>query len=269
MYDHFLITRFNIPHKNWIKDKSGVLIKNHAWLCDRFCLFERYCFPSIISQTNQNFKWLVFFDINTPSPFKEKIDHYKGFYPNFIPCYVADVDEFLGELALQINHHLSGSSDALITSRVDNDDALHKQYIENIQKRAVGERDVILNFQLGYKLDAIRQILYSCIHNSSPFVSRVEPIDGSKFKTVMSFDHTEASANAPVLQLEQVGWMVVVHEHNLENQVSGRPLFSPAKVLDEFGVEYSNEKFRMDYVGMLMHCLRVIKIKFCKAMKIP
>ena len=52
-----------------VKDKNGNIVNDLNWLKHRYYLFETFCFPSILSQTNKNFKWLVFFDKDTPSEY--------------------------------------------------------------------------------------------------------------------------------------------------------------------------------------------------------
>lgn len=266
MFEHFLITRFNIPYSDWTRDRSGSITLDEKWLQQRFALFDRYCFPSVYGQTNQNFKWLVFFDVNTPLDFRKKIDQYQDDYKNFIPCYVAEMGNFWDELNVTIGNNLSNSSRKLITSRVDNDDALHRMYIDNIQKKAKTDREGVLNYKFGYVYDSKSKIVYFTSHESNQFITRFENIDGSRFKTVMGFDHTQASSNASVEQIEKIGWMIVVHEKNLSNQASGRPLFSPQKIFSDFNIEISNEKFSMDYGEMFRHLLRSIKRKLSKTM---
>jgi hypothetical protein len=222
----------------------------------------------VINQTNQNFKWLDFFDINTPDEYKAKIDKYKNYYSNLIPCYIQNVSELIPELNIKININLTSSNKYLIASRVDNDDALHRGYIEDIQSHLDIESDVILNYKYGYMFDADNRILYSCSHVSNPFITRIELIDGQKHKTIMSFNHTKASLNAPVRQLENLNsWMIVVHKHNLSNRVSGRPLFFPRKVFDDFNIECLSARFNMDYVGMGKFFYRYIKQKLFRTRK--
>ena len=47
-------------------------------------IFEKYFLPSINNQTNNNFKWLVYFDINTKTPFKKRIKNLELKYSFFI-----------------------------------------------------------------------------------------------------------------------------------------------------------------------------------------
>lgn len=52
-YTHLIVTRFNL--QLW----DGAKPLDVAWLAHRFELFEQYCYPSVVGQTEQNFKWFV------------------------------------------------------------------------------------------------------------------------------------------------------------------------------------------------------------------
>lgn len=67
---HFILTRFNLLL--WNKDKENKKVRSKEWLEHRFSLFEKYCLPSIKSQTCQDFEWIVLFDSSTPEMLKEK-----------------------------------------------------------------------------------------------------------------------------------------------------------------------------------------------------
>ena len=73
--NHYLITRFNLKKTNWNPrwKINQQLALSDEWLKYRFELFEKYCFPSVYNQSNQNFTWCVFFDIKTPDYYKERV----------------------------------------------------------------------------------------------------------------------------------------------------------------------------------------------------
>src|ERR1700735_3717087 len=65
--EHVILTRFNVRYEEDSAVPSiGV---DPGWLQERFRLFEKYCLPSVLGQTDQNFRWLLFFDRATPEPF--------------------------------------------------------------------------------------------------------------------------------------------------------------------------------------------------------
>ena len=150
MFSHFIITRFNVPFENYLNDKNGKEVRNIDWLDERFKLFEKYCFPSIVNQSNKNFKWLVFFDLETPSSFVQRINHLCEESGCMEPVYINSGKEFLIELNKKI-FSLKRKEDAyIITTRIDNDDALYFNYVEDVQKKFQKQNDVIFNFKNGY-----------------------------------------------------------------------------------------------------------------------
>lgn len=65
---HFILTRFNL--NLWHKDKNDNEINRNEWLAYRLNLFETYCLPSVVAQTEQNFKWIILVDKETPKEFQ-------------------------------------------------------------------------------------------------------------------------------------------------------------------------------------------------------
>ena len=74
-FEHFILTRFNIPLK--VDPPPGQPPKHmgvdEGWLARRFDLFERVCLSSVQRQTEGAFQWLVFMYWATPLVFKERI----------------------------------------------------------------------------------------------------------------------------------------------------------------------------------------------------
>lgn len=105
--NHFILTRFNL--RLWENDKKNAPVRTVEWLKERFILFEAYCLPSILTQTSQNFKWICLFDIDTPV-------------------------EYRSNFRMQIKQHANPDDEHLITTYLDNDDCLRKDFVERIQK---------------------------------------------------------------------------------------------------------------------------------------
>lgn len=264
MFQHFLITRFNVPYEKWTRDKSGGITRDIKWLHHRFELFERFCFPSVSGQLNQNFQWIVFFDVDTPDEYVKMINTYKERFSLFVPCFVASMGEFFEAVKSEIKGRLSAQTSYLITSRLDNDDALHHLYIDEVQKQFRPHNDIVLNFRKGCVFDVEKRCLYAHTNESNHFLSRIESLAPS-FETVMSMNHTVAKNKVDVLQLNEIrGWLTVVHNHNLVNRASGRPLFSPRKVFNEYRIIAPEDSLRVDLLGVGRYLLKNIWSKLFK-----
>lgn len=93
-------------------------------------LFENYCLPSVKKQTNQNFIWFVFFDINTPDSFRNKIKIIEDDYQNFKPIFVDGINMLNSTFIQYVVNHSKDDDEFVITTRLDNDDFIHKNFIK-------------------------------------------------------------------------------------------------------------------------------------------
>ena len=156
MFSHYLITRFNIQKGGL--SSYGDIPQTEKWLKRRFDLFEKYCFPSVVQQTVQNFTWIVLFNTETPPRFREKIIGYKHNYQNFKELWI---EPNTNEIKIVIEYILSHSnSQHIITTRLDNDDIIRNDYLERIQLAFSDTMDnTFLTFREGYHYDERKQIL--------------------------------------------------------------------------------------------------------------
>jgi len=249
-FEHFVLTRFNV-RLSWL-DKYGQTSHkglDPAWLNHRFSVFEQFCYPSLYHQTNQQFKWLVFFDTQTPDEFKERVSDCAK-WGNFIPIYVDCFNsEILRESLLM---SIADETEFLITTRVDNDDALRKTFVESIQKNFFSQEFEFINFVNGYVLSLANLKLYALKHFSSPFASLIErrvDLTSDGFKTVLCEDHGKLSEIGAVKQINaQPAWIQIVHGNNVINSTRGlrQPI---ARLKDDFKIAYqlSSSENSLDY----------------------
>ena len=76
-YKHIILTRFNLQF-----ELGNDIYIQPSWLDERFRLFKRYCLPSIVGQTNQNFTWVILSSEQTPTKYKERLSQYAQTYSN-------------------------------------------------------------------------------------------------------------------------------------------------------------------------------------------
>src|SRR6185295_9702800 len=94
MFYHFLITRFNLKNKDWDLTKNKEALLDDSWMDERIHLFETYCLPSVVNQSNSNFKWLLFFDETTTEKYRQKINELVKNHPNIILFFINGMDAF-------------------------------------------------------------------------------------------------------------------------------------------------------------------------------
>ncbi len=213
---HYLITRFNLRNKEWLHSKKNETILDNEWHKTRFNIFENYCFPSIEKQSNKNFKWLVFFDNTTPVQYHKKIKELQNRFLNFIPFFIDGNDVLCQSIVKFINNDKK-SSEYVITTRIDNDDLVHTNFIETIQKLSFPSENLVIDLRKGYQLDisGTKKKIRVYTNKFNPFISLVEK---DNIQSVFKIAHREWSNEKNLISEEQTPlWIELVHQSNLLN----------------------------------------------------
>jgi len=210
-FHQFLLTRFSVRIR-------GERFQERAWLEKRFELFERFCFPSVAGQSTQCFDWFVFFDSSLPEDLQARVESWARF-PAFHAVFVTG--RFDGGLVCRVLREFGVSGEYVITSRVDNDDALATRFMETVQSSFHRQAFEFVNQPCGYFWDGSRA--WAVRNHSNAFISLVERADG--FRTVLSFNHARALDAGPIRQAGSMpGWLAVLHGDNLANSPRGEPV---------------------------------------------
>ena len=217
---HFILTRFNILL--WNKAKDGRKVRTTKWLEHRFALFEKYCLPSIKNQTCQGFEWIVLFDSMTPDRFKERIASCQKECPQLTPVFVEAeygwcfAEIFKSEIVKRLK------CKRVLSTYLDNDDALNIQFVENIQQRALAVSDgTFINYDDGYQYFADDKFIMRVHYPSNHFVSVVEKGDPATLKGIFGFGSHATIEKIRDAKIECIKnlrmWCEVVHEKNVMN----------------------------------------------------
>ena len=213
-FEHFVLTRFDVN----LGDQSKY--RTDEWFDNRLDLFERFTCPSIASQTEQNFTWVVFFHEKS----RETVERRFGKHPElYTPIFTSALWE--PAVVRDALRSLSAPESGLIVStQLDCDDVYAPDTIERIQ-RAIADRAVeqpaYFNFPLGYQYCDGR--FYIAMDPANPFITLAEPVttlDDAVFAYHVC--HEDASEYAPVTQIDWTpGWLQVVHGKNIMNHTNG------------------------------------------------
>ena len=146
-FRHVILTRFNCRFSRNQTDREMYIRSRPGWLESRFELFERYCLPSVRAQSNQNFVWYIYFDSKTPSHFLERARMSFEQQNNILIklCNVYTLDTLRFDLMID----LGDACDWLLTTRLDNDDGLHKDFVSHLHREVCFGRREALNFPIG------------------------------------------------------------------------------------------------------------------------
>jgi len=210
--DHILLTRFNLPtmgFERFMRAKEG-------WLRERIALFERYCIPSVRSQTSQTFHWVIYFDPESPEWLKQRIQSHAE-NKLYVPFFRTSVTET--ELLEDIRTLTGGEQSRLITSNLDNDDALAVDFIERLQKSAPRQGKTAV--YLAHGLIKSDHHLYLRLDRTNAFSSVA--CDWTSPSTCWSDWHTLLGKSMRTLELyDDPAWMQIIHGLNVSNRVRGR-----------------------------------------------
>lgn len=218
MFNHFLVTRFNVKVDSWSWTKNGQIPLTNQWLNHRFELFENYCLPSVKNQVSQNFKWCIFFDTDTPEFFKNKISGIADHYPVIDIVFINGNDELPTALKSFIKNNTSASCRFVITTRLDNDDLIHKDFISTIQKLYKPIKNLVIDIRCGYQVSIENETIEVRDYENkfNPFISVVEELEDQK--TIMSRMHTQwESFEHVIIYKTKRLWIELTHGKNLIN----------------------------------------------------
>lgn len=209
--DHVVLTRFNLPSVG----VESIVRAQEGWLRSRMALFERYCVPSVLAQTNQNFTWVIYFDPESPQWLLERIDEYRT-ADTFVPVFRPSFDH--SELVEDLRRVVGAPRSELITTNLDNDDGLAVDFVERLQAGAPPPGRTALYLTRG--LIKSPDGLYLRIDRRNAFCSVRETWDEPG--TCWLDWHDLLSRHMPVCEIGGTpGWLQVVHGMNVSNRVRG------------------------------------------------
>ena len=257
LFKHYIITRFNL--RLFPKRTNGELVKNNDeyYLAKRLALFEKYCYPSVKKQTNQNFRWFLLMDIETPDVIKERIRILENNYKNLRVLFLDSdrynsFDDWQSDDILYYNEYarivnipeysniqygtklqcfvmprfikdmiLSESeekADFYLTTRIDNDDAFHCDMVETVQKLFLKDRKCCMyNFLYGYQYNAESNIVQKYYYKNNHFTTLVENKIDT-LKSVYYWDHRFVGNFVEVVNVNTKPlWVEMLHGNNVAN----------------------------------------------------
>ncbi|NDV93822.1 hypothetical protein D0T84_02675 [Dysgonomonas sp. 521] len=221
-YKHFVITLFNL-RLSWTTDKKNNRTGTDRWLAERFDLFDKYCFPSVSTQTNKNFVWLCLFDIDTPLAYKERIKEYEAKCPQMAVCYFRPEDmegDWVDHFKDIIKGYMSADDAYLIITNADNDDMIHQNMVERIQSEfEKNHKEGVYSMLYGYQYFPDNGLLLKMRYPHNHFLSLVERYNPD-FKTLKSEAHGRIRRYYDNVDIEdEPYWVEFVHSRNVNNSL--------------------------------------------------
>ncbi len=209
--NHIILTRFNLPsfgHESIVRAKEG-------WLRNRVELFNTYCLPSVKAQSCKNFRWIIYFDPESPAWLMDHIEQWKqsGF---IVPIFRASVSRT--QLISDIHSIVEQPTLPLITTNLDNDDGLANDFIARLQQVTCRQPRTALYLANGIIKSNGKTFLRRDLRNA--FCSVRE--NGADPVTCWAAYHNRLGLE---MQEEIVygapAWLQVIHGENVSNRVQG------------------------------------------------
>ncbi len=233
-FEQILITRFNIPHRptNTHLYAGG----KNSWMAHRIRIFEKYCLPSVMGQTIfSDFKWFILIDDETPMEWMKYFGNYKSVMPNiiYIPRYHGEDDTPWIE---RVASHLDGK-EYLISSRLDNDDVIHRDYLKTVRE-FFPQEPLLVRFPKGYTLWENKDLAADYDNYGwGSFVNMIEKVKGLP-KTAGFTEHgkIDQKFGAPVEYVDKKFWIQIIHGRNLGNRMMGKATVPMENIKKEFSL---------------------------------
>jgi hypothetical protein len=215
-YTHMVLTRYFVGYSAGVSENDALTEAQLQWLEDRFHIFRDICLPSVANQTDCNFTWLLYFGKNVPSQYISRVQDLIEPYPNFKIVLCENFDDETRQLT--VRRELSPDTRWLLTSRLDNDDGWHRDFVKILHENVHAGVREFLNFPVGIIYYRNKTFLYR--HASNAFISFFEPVE--EFKTVYCETHVNLSRIAPIRQAPVFpAFIQVVHAGTKSNKPRG------------------------------------------------
>jgi len=226
----YILTRFNLTL--WQTDKNSNNTQTAEWLEQRFRLFEQFTLPSVLNQTDKNFKWIVLFSSETPIKYKSRIDEIRSRCPQFRAIGVAPGQSAIfGQIFKEvIENDLGDKAEGIVsTTYLDNDDALSVHYMETIHNlisanyNKIIAQTTIINFRFGCQYFTEHKVASKASYKRNHFITLAEPLGSNSIKTVFGYgSHYYIGKHNGIRQIavEKTDmWLEVIHDKNVINDV--------------------------------------------------
>ena len=210
-FNHIILTRFNLQY-----ELGNSIHLEPSWLEERFRLFEQYCLPSIIGQSNSSFTWVILASDQTADVYRRRLSSYSEVCSNIVIEYSPYVADLVG-LYKKIGEKYVGDCDYLLSTRIDSDDMLAPHFVDRlhsyIHSQFSGES--VITFPRGIQWFEKEAIAYSISYAQNHFLNFLEA--SSNIRTSLGIDHTKVEKRNMIQLPDASMWCEIVHGTNICN----------------------------------------------------
>lgn len=254
MFLHYLVTRFNIRVDSHGPEVMVSPAMDDDWLQSRLFYFQQYCIPSVLDQSQTDFTWLIYFDTETPNHILEALDFLTSASIKIEFRFVNSYDSMIRDLQKLIR---SGEKPFVITSRLDNDDVLGRNFIHLVQSSFRQQHHTVINFLCGYEYSLQSRVLKLWnVRYKNQFISLIESVTAPDITSVYGFPHWRLPPDAYIINLQGAPqWLYLRHSHNYsDSKITGIPQIIRPEALKNFPKSIQALKF--SFFGTLRYAAR-------------
>ncbi len=140
---------------------------------------------------------------------------------------------WLDKIKAKINTICSEDADGLpkfiLTTRLDNDDCLHHEFVQEVQQKAAALTEkTIIDATNGYYVNPRTLSVVPEHLSNNPFLSLFEPF--TQLETILVKMHEEWADFSPRISISRPLWVVIIHQRNLQNRTPVRWHASVSKI---------------------------------------
>lgn len=219
---HVIATRLNIGR--------GL---NGNWTRKRIDLMVKYCAPSVFAQNYSPVLWIILVDVLTPKAVREAIlrrtTGIRGsrfdVSVNVVTMPPKNWGPVFGKWCQKVI-----DTEWVATTRLDSDDALHADYLKDIND-AAREKTEVLSFKGGFILQLPERTIHQLMRTDTNFQTLVEPT--AKAKGAYCVKHGKLKNRFPFRVIDEYPrWLVLRHDDNwhYDRKRKGACKFTPVPV---------------------------------------
>ena len=210
-FRHVLLTRYNITSGFGVE--AGVDPTDPGWLEHREEIFLRFCAPSVKAQTIRDFDWFLFVNPGTPPRFLAPLEAVATL------ILASDIHDAIDKL----NALLPSDGRFLISSRIDNDDAMAPDYMAKARKAVFAHQQgafSAINFAHGCRVDLETMTVKASQSYRCAFATALET--APPWKTISKFPHQKLDDKIPLTSISTARpmWMQTMHGRNIVHRAN-------------------------------------------------
>ncbi|WP_302613964.1 glycosyltransferase, partial [uncultured Bacteroides sp.] len=215
------------------------------------------------------------FDENTPEPYKKRIESYKTLMPQFHSRFCSSEEaadfhhsddnrncRFIRE---EIASLLENDEEFVLTTNVDNDDAIHREMLQTLQTQFLASpKETLYSLNIGLQYFPRLHVAMHMRYPHNHFLTLTERTD-KDFRTVMFYGHTKARKLLPTVDiLGKPYWLEVVHSCNVNNDLRITSRIRYRCLWKSYSLQEYGLPLHFSFSSNLVNNLFYLPLYFCK-----